>query len=94
MDPKRQELIKRINMAPGGTGALVQMRKDLLKFLKADPALKPVDIDFLELFKSWFNRGFLTMQHISWSSPALILERLIAYEAVHEITSWEDLKAG
>jgi len=93
MDPKRQELIKRINMAPGGTGALVQMRKDLLKFLKADPALKPVDIDFLELFKSWFNRGFLTMQHISWSSPALILERLIAYEAVHEITSWEDLKS-
>ncbi len=92
MEPKRQELFKRMNMAPGGTMALVEMRTDLLRFLKVRPDLKPVDIDFLQLFKTWFNRGFLTMEPITWKSPAVILERLIAYEAVHEITSWDDLK--
>ncbi|WP_051279383.1 malonyl-CoA decarboxylase domain-containing protein [Hellea balneolensis] len=92
MEPKRQDLFKRMNMAPGGTMALVNMRTDLLKFLKVSPELKPVDMDFLYLFKTWFNRGFLTMEPISWNSPAVVLERLIAYEAVHEITSWDDLK--
>jgi len=92
MEPKRQELFKRMNMAPGGTMALVDMRTDLLKLLKVSPDFKPVDMDFLFLFKTWFNRGFLTMEPITWKSPAVILERLIAYEAVHEITSWEDLK--
>jgi len=93
MEPKRQDLFKRINMAPGGTEGLVDMRADLLGLLKAHPELKPVDLDFLLLFKTWFNRGFLTMEPISWKSPAAILERLIAYEAVHEITSWDDLKS-
>lgn len=93
MEPRRQELFKRMNMAPGGTMALVEMRSDLLQFLKVSPELKPVDMDFLFLFKTWFNRGFLTMQPITWRSPAVILERLIAYEAVHEITSWDDLKS-
>jgi len=93
MEPRRQELFKRMNMAPGGTMALVEMRDDLLKFLKVHPELKPVDMDFLFLFKTWFNRGFLTMEPITWKSPAVILERLIAYEAVHEITSWDDLKS-
>lgn len=92
MEPKRQELFKRINMAPGGTKALIKMRADLLRFLKEHPELKPVDIDLLFLLKTWFNRGFLTMEPISWTSPATILERLIAYESVHEITSWQDLK--
>ena len=92
MAPKRQELFKRINMAPGGTRGLVEMRSDLLRFLKVAPELKPVDLDFLSLFKTWFNRGFLTMEPISWTSPALVLEHLIEYEAVHEITSWTDLK--
>jgi len=92
MEPQRQDLFKRINMAPGGTNGLVKMRADLLKFLKESPELKPVDLDFLLLFKTWFNRGFLTMEPINWSSPAVILERLVAYEAVHEITSWVDLK--
>lgn len=92
MEPRRQELFKRINMAPRGTFALVQMRADLLSFLKEYPELKPVDIDFLLLFKTWFNRGFLTMEPITWKSPAVVLERLIANEAVHEITSWDDLK--
>jgi len=92
IEPKRQELFKRMNMAPGGTMALVDMRKDLISFLKTNPELKPVDIDFLLLFKTWFNRGFLTMEPITWKSPAVILERLIANEAVHEITSWDDLK--
>lgn len=87
IEPKRQEFFKRINMAPGGTNALIEMRADLLRFLKTNPELKPVDLDFLLLFKTWFNRGFLTMEPISWTSPALLLERLIAYEAVHEITS-------
>lgn len=92
IEPKRQELFKRMNMAPGGTTALVDMRKDLLRFLKTNLELKPVDIDFLLLFKTWFNRGFLTMEPITWKSPAVVLERLIANEAVHEITSWDDLK--
>ena len=92
MEPRRQELFKRMNMAPGGTMALIEMRTDLLRYLKANPELKPVDLDFLQLFKTWFNRGFLTMEPITWKSPAVILERLIAYEAVHEITSWDDLK--
>lgn len=92
MEPKRQDFFKRINMAPGGTKALVEMRADLLRLLKDNPELKPVDLDFLLLFKTWFNRGFLTMEPISWKSPAVILERLIAYEAVHEIMSWDDLK--
>ena len=92
-EPKRQELIRRLNHPDGATGRLVGMRKDLLSFVKEAPELAPVAIDLKHLFTSWFNRGFLVLRPISWSSPAEILEKIIEYEAVHAINSWEDLRA-
>ena len=91
-EPPRQELIRRLNMLPGATGRLVQMRADLLRLGKGDPALAALDLDFRHLFASWFNRGFLVLRRISWESPAHILEKIIAYEAVHAIDSWDDLR--
>ena len=91
-EPRRQELIRRMNLAPGGTPQLVRMREDLLTVMREDPSLAPVDADFRHLFASWFNRGFLALQRIDWSTPAHILEKIIHYEAVHAITSWDDLR--
>ncbi|SFS42580.1 malonyl-CoA decarboxylase [Sulfitobacter marinus] len=91
-EPQRQELARRLNQVPGGTGQLVAMRKDLLSMLRDQPALEPLDVDFQHLFTSWFNRGFLVLRPINWSSPANILEKIIAYEAVHAIDSWDDLR--
>ena len=91
-EPQRQELIRRLNRAPGATGALVRMRADLLSLAGDDPELAALDLDFRHLFASWFNRGFLVLRPISWESPAHILEKIIAYEAVHAIHSWDDLR--
>ncbi len=91
-EPKRQELIRRLNQVPGATGKLVRMRADLIRLAADDPALKALDLDFRHLFASWFNRGFLVLRPISWESPAHILEKIIAYEAVHAIDSWDDLR--
>jgi malonyl-CoA decarboxylase len=91
-EPRRQELIRRLNLAPGATERLVRVREDLLRGLVTHPELGTVDADFLHLFSSWFNRGFLVLQRIDWHTPARILERIIRYEAVHEITSWDDLR--
>ena len=91
-EPKRQELARRLNQVPGATGQLVEMRKDLLSIIKDRPELGPLDVDFRHLFSSWFNRGFLVLRPINWSSPADILEKIIAYEAVHAIGSWDDLR--
>ncbi len=88
----RRDLIRALNMAPAGTEALVRMREDLLDVLKDEPQLKPVDSDFAYLFRSWFNRGFLSLRTIDWETPAYILEKLIAYEAMHEIGGWDDLR--
>jgi malonyl-CoA decarboxylase len=92
-EPRRQELIRRINLAPGATGELVQMREHLLDALARRSDLAPVDRDFVHLLGSWFNRGFLVLKRIDWSMPAIVLEKLIRYEAVHEIHSWDDLRA-
>jgi malonyl-CoA decarboxylase len=92
VEPPRQELFRRLNLAPGGTAALVAMREDLLKHGGREPALRKVDDDFAHLFGSWFNRGFLVVRRIDWSTPADILERIIRYEAVHEIQGWDDLR--
>ncbi len=93
VESPRQELFRRINLAPNGTAALVRMREDLLTHLKAEPAvLSRVDADLVHLLQSWFNRGFLSMQAIDWSSPASLLERVIRYEAVHDIRDWDDLR--
>jgi malonyl-CoA decarboxylase len=91
-DPPRQELLRRMNMAPGGTGALVAMRKELTAHLREVPELKLLDADLKHLFASWFNRGFLELRRIDWQTPAAVLEKLIAYEAVHEIKGWGDLR--
>ena len=91
-EPLRQELIRRMNRVPGATGALVRMRADLLHLGKSEPELEALDLDFRHLFASWFNRGFLVLRPISWESPAHILEKIIAYEAVHTIDSWDDLR--
>ena len=91
-EPRRQELFRRLNRAPGGTAALVTMRADLLEAMRGDRGLAAVDRDFQHLFGSWFNRGFLVLRRIDWSSPAAILEKIIRYEAVHEIRDWDDLR--
>ncbi len=91
-DPARQELLRRINMAPGGTASLVAMRRELLDHLPAEPSLKPLDSDLRHLLGSWFNRGFLELRRIDWQTPAAVLEKLITYEAVHEIAGWSDLR--
>jgi len=88
----RQRVIRGINMAPGGTQAVINMREDLLKILADAPELRAVDADFAHLLASWFNRGFLELRNIDWNTPANILEKLIAYEAVHEILDWDDLR--
>ncbi len=91
-EPKRQEFIRRLNRVPQATGRLVSMRSHLLKYTRSDPALAALDFDFQHLFSSWFNRGFLVLRPISWESPAHILDKIIAYEAVHAIDSWDDLR--
>ncbi len=92
VESPRQEFFRRLNLAPGGTAEIVRMRAELLTRLKEFPELKPVDDDMAHLFGSWFNRGFLVMRRIDWSTPATILEKIIEYEAVHEIKGWDDLK--
>ncbi|EKF18561.1 malonyl-CoA decarboxylase [Nitratireductor pacificus] len=91
-EPRRQELIRRLNLAPDGTAMLVRMRETLLALKRAEPDLEPVDSDFAHLFGSWFNRGFLMLKPINWSTPADILEKIIRYEAVHHIGGWDELR--
>ena len=91
-EPARQEMVRRLNRVPGATGALVRMRADLLRIGRGMPDLEALDLDFRHLFASWFNRGFLVLRPINWESPAHILEKIIAYEAVHAIDSWDDLR--
>ncbi|MDG2420932.1 MAG: malonyl-CoA decarboxylase [Gammaproteobacteria bacterium] len=92
-EPKRHELLRRLNSTPDATHNLVSMRKDLLDYVKDYQKLKSVDDDFVRLFSSWFGRGFLVLQTINWSTSASILERIIRYEAVHEIKDWDDLRS-
>lgn len=92
VEPPRQELFRRLNMAPGGTSALVEMRKTLLRGLREHPAWRVIDSDLMHLLRSWFNRGFLRLERIDWRTPALVLEKLITYEAVHAIRGWWDLR--
>src|SRR5215831_15527624 len=90
-EPRRQELFRRLNLAPGGTAALVRMRDQLMDVLGNRDDLNPVDEDFVHLFSSWFNRGFLVLHRIDWSTPAIVLDKIIRYEAVHQISDWNDL---
>ena len=92
VEPRRQELFRRINMGPAGTKTLLDMRRDLLALLPDHPRLEPINADLIHLLSSWFNRGFLQLRKIDWSMPAAILEKLIRYEAVHEVQGWPDLR--
>jgi len=91
-EPRRQELFRRLNRAPGGTGELVALRADLLDVKDGRDDLAALDRDVAHLLSSWFNRGFLVLRKIDWSTPAIILEKIIRYEAVHEIRDWDDLR--
>jgi malonyl-CoA decarboxylase len=91
-EPPRQEFFRRLNQVPGATGRLVNMRADLLRMALDEPALAALDLDLRHLLASWFNRGFLVLRPVSWQTPAHVLEKIIAYEAVHTIESWDDLR--
>ncbi len=91
-EARRQELFRRMNAAPHGLQTLIGMREALRKHLKAEPHLAPIDTDFVHLFTSWFNKGFLKLERIDWDTPAAVLEKLIQYESVHEIQGWDDLR--
>jgi malonyl-CoA decarboxylase len=90
--PRRQVLLRRVNSMPGATERLVKIRTALLSLLPEYPELGRVDLDFEHSFSSWFNRGFLVMRPVNWQSPAQLLEKIIAYEAVHTINDWDDLR--
>jgi len=92
VEPRRHELFRRINTGLNGTEALVNLRRDLLALLPEHPHLEPINGDLVHLFSSWFNRGFLELRRIDWRTPALVLEKLMAHEAVHEIHGWPDLR--
>ena len=91
-ESRRLDLFRLINTVPGGTRFLIKMREDLFVALRDNPDLKPVDRDFEHLFGFWFNKGFLELRQLDWETPAYILEKLIEYEAVHEIRDWNDLR--
>jgi malonyl-CoA decarboxylase len=90
IESRRQEFFRRLNRAPGATAQIVGMRRDLID--AHDPAHAPLERDLMHLLMSWFNRGFLVLRRIDWQTPAAILEKIIAYEAVHEIKGWDDLR--
>jgi malonyl-CoA decarboxylase len=92
VEPLRQELFRRLNMAPGATAALVEMRRLVLKGMAQNPRWKVIDHDLMHLLRSWFNRGFLKLERIDWHTSAMVLEKLIEYEAVHAIEGWPDLR--
>ena len=91
-EPPRQELLRRLNRAPGGTAAILRMREHLIACARELPDLEAVDLDFHHLLSSWFNPGFLRMEQVSWRTPAELLERIIEHERVHEIQGWNDLR--
>tara|TARA_Y100000748_G_scaffold86219_1_gene71367 strand:- start:1019 stop:2269 length:1251 start_codon:yes stop_codon:yes gene_type:complete len=90
-EPKWIELFRRLNSTTNGTFRLVKLR-ERIRALK-QPELKTFDSGLLNLFKYWFNPSFLVLEKIDWETPANILEKIIEYEAVHEINSWDDLRA-
>jgi len=92
VESPRQELFRRLNLAAGGTRILVELRAGLLRKLDQNPHWEPVVDDLERLLIAWFNRGFLQLRRIDWRTSALVLEKLIRYEAVHQIQGWEDLR--
>ncbi|GGE58810.1 AMP-binding protein [Nesterenkonia cremea] len=91
-EPSRQELLRRINHAPGATPSLVEMRADLRRLMREDPELRPLDQDFHHLLSSWFNRGFLRLEEITWDSPRQIHRHMLRFEKVHPMADRHELK--
>jgi malonyl-CoA decarboxylase len=92
VEPPRQELFRQLNLAPEGTRALVQMRSHVLREIDGGAGLETLAADLGQVLTSWFNRGFLTLERIDWRSSAAVLQKLIEYEAVHQIQGWHDLR--
>lgn len=92
LTPARHRLLAQFTALPQGVKFLVDMRADAARFSRSDKTLAILDADLEDLFVAWFDVGFLEMQRITWNSPAALLEKLIAYEAVHAIESWDDLR--
>ena len=92
-EPGWVELFRRLNTTPNGTVRLVRLRERIRGLVKDNPEIAFFNSSLLSLFKSWFNPSFLVLEKIDWSTPANILEKIIEYEAVHEINSWDDLRA-
>ena len=91
-EPPRQELLRRLNRAPGGTATILRMRELLLELKRDQTELDAVDWDLRHLLSSWFNPGFLQIVRVDWHTPAYLLEQIIVHEAVHEIRGWSDLR--
>ncbi len=92
VEPPRQELLRRLNRTPGGTAAILRLRRALLRVLPGRPDLLALEADLLHLLTSWFNPGFLQMRRVDWHAPAELLEKLMLHEAVHAIDGWDDLR--
>ena len=92
-EPDWVELFRRLNTTPNGTVRLVRLRERIRGLVKDNTEIAFFNSSLLSLFKSWFNPSFLVLEKIDWSTPANILEKIIEYEAVHEINSWDDLRA-
>ncbi len=92
VESPRQEFFRRLNLAPGATAGIVALRHHLLTEFRDVPGAAQVNVDLQHLLSSWFNRGFLVLRRIDWQTPAVILEKIIQYEAVHEIQGWDDLR--
>ena len=90
---KRKELFIRLNMAPQGTSEIVSLREDLLMFIKTNPELISLDYDLIDIFKNWFNPGFLKLRKITWDTKAAILEKILKYEKVHSMKDMNELKS-
>ena len=88
----RRRLLQRFSAFPDGIRFLVDLRADLLPHLKGDKRLAALDVEMEYMFSTWFDVGFLDLRRISWDSPASLIEKLIKYEAVHDIKSWSDVK--
>lgn len=88
----RLKLLRQFNALPQGMKFLVDLRKDLIGFCRKEKELVPLDREIRRLLATWFDVGLLEMRQIDWQSPAALLEKLVAYEAVHEIHSWQDLR--
>jgi malonyl-CoA decarboxylase len=88
----RRRLLQRFSAFPEGIRFLVDLRADMLPHLKADKRLAALDVEMEYMFSTWFDVGFLELRRISWDSPASLIEKLIKYEAVHDIKSWSDVK--